>query len=134
MSSFLTPDRNMSVIKGCRHAVIGTSDLARAREFYLEKVGLPLLEEIPAANLFACGIGGFRLSVFGGYTAVPQRDDRSAGLNLVFEVEDIETALAELSGRGLVFDGGIHEAPGFCRFIVAFDPDDNPVEFAQYLR
>ncbi|MBS1903707.1 MAG: VOC family protein [Bacteroidetes bacterium] len=124
----------MSTIKGCRHAVLGTSDVARAREFYLEKIGLPLLEEIPAANLFACGIGGFRLSVFGGYEAAPPKGDRTAGMNLVFEVDDIEQALAELSARGVTFDGGIHEAPGFCRFIVTFDPDDNPVEFAQYLR
>ncbi|MGW5615439.1 VOC family protein [Streptomyces sp. NPDC003877] len=72
-------------------------DLDRARRFYAEKLGLRPVDERPGGLLYRCGGGEFVLF-------------RSAGASpgtftqMALEVDDIDTAVAELKRRGVVFE------------------------------
>jgi catechol 2,3-dioxygenase-like lactoylglutathione lyase family enzyme len=71
-------------------------DLARARTFYSEKLGLGPVEERPGGLRYRCGEGGFALFESSG---------RPSGTHtqMAFEVDDIEETVRELRGRGVEF-------------------------------
>ncbi|MEU8826480.1 VOC family protein [Streptomyces sp. NPDC048636] len=79
-------------------------DLERARRFYAEKLGLEPVDVRPGGLLYRCGGTDF---------AVFQSTGASSGTftQMGWEVEDLEAAVAELSGRGVVFEEV--DAPGF---------------------
>jgi len=72
-------------------------DLERARAFYRDKLGLEPSEERPGGLLYRCAGGQFVLF-------------RSAGASpgtftqMAFEVGDLKATVAELRGRGVVFE------------------------------
>jgi catechol 2,3-dioxygenase-like lactoylglutathione lyase family enzyme len=59
-------------------------------------------------------------------------------MHFVYRTDDIARTAAELRTRGIPLDGGdehgIHEAPGFIRYVVLHDPEGNRIEIGQYLR
>jgi catechol 2,3-dioxygenase-like lactoylglutathione lyase family enzyme len=71
-------------------------DLARARAFYAEKLGLEPVEERPGGLRYRCGEGWFALFASSG---------RPSGTHtqMAFEVDDIEATMRELRGRGVEF-------------------------------
>ncbi|MGA5320931.1 VOC family protein [Streptomyces seoulensis] len=79
-------------------------DLERARRFYSEKLGLEPFDERPGGLLYRCG---------GSFFVVFQSTGVSPGTftQMGWEVDDIEATLAELRGRGVVFEDV--ETPGF---------------------
>lgn len=86
------------VLAGARAATrLPAQDLDRARRFYAEKLGLRPVDERPGGLLYRCGGGEFVLF-------------RSAGASpgtftqMALEVDDIDTAVAELKRRGVVFE------------------------------
>jgi catechol 2,3-dioxygenase-like lactoylglutathione lyase family enzyme len=72
-------------------------DLDRARAFYSEKLGLEPVEEREGGLLYRCGGTEFALYESAGAAS---GDHTQMG----FEVEDIEAVVAELRGRGVVFE------------------------------
>jgi len=90
-------------------------DLARARAFYSEKLGLEPVEERPGGLLYRCGSGDFALFETSGAPS-------GSHTQMAFEVDDIEATVAELHQRGVVFEqydmpgmtqvDGITEVPG----------------------
>ncbi|MFI2777851.1 VOC family protein [Streptomyces sp. ALB3] len=90
-------DRNL--LAGARGAAarLPAQDLERARRFYSEKLGLEPVDERPGGLLYRCGQSEF--AVF-----------RSAGTSpgtftqMGWQVDDIEAVVAELGGRGVVFE------------------------------
>jgi catechol 2,3-dioxygenase-like lactoylglutathione lyase family enzyme len=72
-------------------------DLERARAFYSEKLGLEPVEEREGGLLYR--LGGTEFGLFQSAGAA-SGDHTQMG----FEVEDIEAAVAELRGRGVVFE------------------------------
>jgi catechol 2,3-dioxygenase-like lactoylglutathione lyase family enzyme len=78
-------------------------DLARARAFYRDKLGLAPLEERPGGLKYRCGAGTFALFTSAG---------RSAGTHtqMGWEVEDLDATVAELRARGVVFEE--YDLPG----------------------
>lgn len=72
-------------------------DLQRARAFYAEKLGLEPAEERP---------GGLRYQCRSGQFALFQSTGRASGdhTQMGWEVDDIEAVVAELRGRGVVFE------------------------------
>jgi len=72
-------------------------DLARAKRFYAEKLGLVPTEERPGGLRYQCASGWFALFESAGK---PSGEHTQMG----FEVEDIEAAVKELRGRGVVFE------------------------------
>jgi catechol 2,3-dioxygenase-like lactoylglutathione lyase family enzyme len=72
-------------------------DLERARSFYSEKLCLDPVEEREGGLLYRCGGTEFALFQSAGAAS---GDHTQMG----FEVEDIEAVVAELRGRGVVFE------------------------------
>ena len=72
-------------------------DLARARRFYAEKLGLEACEERPGGLRYRCGSGEFALF---------ESDGSSPGTftQIAWEVDDLEATVAMLRGRGVVFE------------------------------
>jgi catechol 2,3-dioxygenase-like lactoylglutathione lyase family enzyme len=73
------------------------NDLAKAKEFYTQTLGLQVVEEG----------GGLRLHLPGGGTAFayPKDDHQPATFTLLdFVVDDIDEAVDELKRRGVSFD------------------------------
>src|SRR5262245_329682 len=78
-------------------------DLARARAFYSDKLGLDPVEERPGGLRYVCAGGEFALfesagAASGGHT------------QMGWEVEDVEATVAELRSRGVVFEE--YDVPG----------------------
>jgi catechol 2,3-dioxygenase-like lactoylglutathione lyase family enzyme len=79
-------------------------DLARAKAFYAEKLGLTPIEERPGGARYECRSGTFVLFQSAG---APSGTHTQMG----FDVEDLEGTVAELRARGVVFEE--YEGPGF---------------------
>lgn len=109
-------------------AFIGASDAARAREFYRDKLGLPLVsEELPFALVFDANGTMLRVTmtqkvVAAGYTV------------LGWSVPDVAGAVNALVQAGVVFERyagmpqdelGIWTAPGGTKVAWFKDPDGN---------
>ncbi|WP_399131696.1 VOC family protein [Streptomyces sp. ITFR-16] len=90
-------------------------DLDRARRFYAEALGLDPVDERPGGLLYRCG--GVDFVVFRSTGA-----SSGAFTQMAWEVDDIEAAVRDLRGRGVVFEdvdvpglrtrGGIAEVEG----------------------
>jgi catechol 2,3-dioxygenase-like lactoylglutathione lyase family enzyme len=81
------------------HATIPASDLARARKFYQDKLGLNPAEEAPGGGglIYRCYNSWFLLypSSYAGTATHTQ---------MGWETDDIEQEVAELKSRGVVFE------------------------------
>jgi catechol 2,3-dioxygenase-like lactoylglutathione lyase family enzyme len=72
-------------------------DLDRARAFYAEKLGLEPVEERPGGLRYECGSGQFALFESAGAAS-------GSHTQMGWKVDDIDAVVAELRGRGLVFE------------------------------
>ena len=115
------------------HTTLPTSDPERLRSFYEGVLGLTPWAERPGAILYKVGEGTiFALSRAGG---------RATGgtTQMAFTVPDIDAAVAELAGRGVVFEtyetprteGGIARLP-VGRAAWFKDPDGNLIGILQF--
>ena len=88
------------------HAVtkLPAQDLERARAFYRDKLGLEPIEERIGGLRYLCGSTEFHLFSSGGTPS-------GASTQMAFEVEDLETTLADLRARGVTFER--FQMPGF---------------------
>jgi catechol 2,3-dioxygenase-like lactoylglutathione lyase family enzyme len=84
-------------------ARLPAQDLERARSFYAEKLGLIPSEERPGGLRYQCGSGAFSLFKSAG---VPS----ATHTQLAWEIDDIESTVAELRARGVVFEE--YDLPG----------------------
>jgi catechol 2,3-dioxygenase-like lactoylglutathione lyase family enzyme len=80
------------------YAVAAASDLARAREWYEQKLGLTPDREDEGGVWFSFG-GGTWLYLYGTPSAGTARNTIAG-----WQVTSIETVMAELRGRGVVFE------------------------------
>lgn len=72
-------------------------DLARARAWYAEKLGLEPAEERPGGLLYRVGDSKFVLFASAG-------EPSGTHTQMAFTVADIESTVSELRGRGVVFE------------------------------
>lgn len=91
---------------------VAVTDLDRAKRFFQEQLGLPLLDEQPFALRFSAG-KGTQLSVRRGQPNVGQTVAH-------FEVDDIEAVVGELTARGVTFED--YETPKTTNFIAQIGP------------
>jgi catechol 2,3-dioxygenase-like lactoylglutathione lyase family enzyme len=78
-------------------------DLARARRFYSEKLGLEPVEERPGGLRYRCGGTDFALFESAGAAS-------GTHTQMGWEVADIEAIVAALKARGVVFEE--YDLPG----------------------
>jgi catechol 2,3-dioxygenase-like lactoylglutathione lyase family enzyme len=86
-------------------ARLPAQDLERAKSFYAEETGLKASEERPGGLRYRCGNGCFSLFKSSGS---PSGEHTLLGREV--EVEDIQTTVAALQARGVVFEE--HDLPG----------------------
>lgn len=80
------------------HTTLPAADLERAKTFYSEKLGLEPLGEAPGGVFFQTG-GGTRFSLY-----PTPNTNRGGHTQMGFTVSDINAEMAELRGRGVVFE------------------------------
>ena len=118
------------------HVAIVTSNVARLREFYVEVLGLPPVGGFAGQSIAFVDAGTTLIELV--EEAGPDGDRRQSGWNhLALEVQDVESAYAELSARGIPFDVPPEKFPPEApELYIAFlhDPDGNPIELVQRLR
>ncbi|MCV7284224.1 MULTISPECIES: VOC family protein [Mycolicibacterium] len=108
------------------------ADVDRAVGFYTQHLGFELLRQpAPAFAAIASGSLTLWLSGPGSSGARPLTDGQTqtpGGFNrIVLEVEDLDSAIGELHGRGIEFRNDLEVGPGG-RQIQLSDPDGNPIE------
>jgi catechol 2,3-dioxygenase-like lactoylglutathione lyase family enzyme len=86
------------------HPVLLAKDLAAAREFYHDKVGLEILMENDDAIVFGCG-GGTQLDVT--RSTVGTADEQT---QVSWQVPDLRAEVAELRSRGVKVED--YDMPG----------------------
>jgi catechol 2,3-dioxygenase-like lactoylglutathione lyase family enzyme len=93
-------------------STVAVTDLDRAKRFFHEQLGLPLLDETPFACRFGAG-RGTQMSVRRGQPNVGQTAAH-------FEVDDIEAVIRDLTARGVTFEE--YETPKTTNFIAQIGP------------
>ena len=115
-------------------AHVGVADMARARRFYGDVLGLPVVGEDPFAVTVAVHDRLLRLSAVGTPVPAPYSV-------LAWRVDDIEAAVDGLVARGVEFaryeglpqdERGLWTAPDGTRVAWFLDPDGNNLSLAQY--
>jgi catechol 2,3-dioxygenase-like lactoylglutathione lyase family enzyme len=97
-----------------------TQDLARAKRFYTEVLGLEI--ETEGESDMELRAGQVTLDIFDPSSIGQPFAPSPAGLAL--RVDDVDAARAELEGKGVVFDGETIET-GVCKQAWFKDPDGN---------
>lgn len=99
-------------------------DLARARDFYENTLGLPASrapEGIPWIEFDLPGGGCFALTNVTG-----DKPASDAGGTIAFEVEDLDGLCTDLEGKGVTFKSDLINTP-VCRMRVIEDSEGNAV-------
>jgi len=103
---------NTVLADGMVVTTVAVTDLDRAKKFFAEQLGLPLLDETPFAIRFGAG-KGTQMSV--------RRGQPNAGQTVAhFEVDDIEAVIRDLTSRGVSFEE--YETPKTIDFIAQIGP------------
>ncbi len=112
-------------VRGVQLFSVPVSDQDRARDFYVDVLGMQLIDDRPM------GPGGrwVRVKPRGAETAitlVTWFDSMPAGslTGLVLETDDVDGELRRLRSLGVQIDGGLQEAP-WGRYFQVRDPDGN---------
>ncbi len=113
---------------------IHVRDLAAARHFYVDQLGLPVLQETAALKLLAVRTGASRLTIFGDQTGDQTGVIGKQLSHITLATENIDATIAELRSRGVIVAGEPIEAKGFMRFVILSDPEGHTVGIAQHLR
>ena len=116
------------------HVAIIVSDYARAKEFYVEKLGFPILRENfrPERGDWKLDLkfGDGELEIFAIPSAPPRPSYPEArGLrHLAFRVDDVEAAVERLAARGVEAEPVRMDPYTQKRMTFFHDPDGLPLE------
>ena len=116
------------------HVAIIVSDYEKSREFYVEKLGLPIIRENYREDRedykLDLQVGDIELEIF-GVKNPPQRvtNPEACGLrHLAFKVDDIEAAVKWLNEKGIETEPIRWDSYTEKRMTFFRDPDDLPLE------
>ena len=123
------------------HTAFEVSDIDESIRFYTEKLRLNLLFskiDLAGGEAFAF------LELEGGSLELIQMLDRTAFArrelhppycpHLALRTEDLEATLHLASDAGIPLVSGPHEIPGEVRWVYLADPDNNVIEFIQWIK
>jgi predicted enzyme related to lactoylglutathione lyase len=112
-------------IKSIAFTSYPVTDLARARTFYEEVLGLKYEtgSETDGKGFAEYEVGGGYFSILNG---VPGWTPSDHGPAIAFEVEDFDSAVADLRAKGVEFAMEPFPTP-VCRMAVISDPDHNQI-------
>lgn len=117
------------------YPVLAASDIARAKAWYQEKLGMTPAREVGGGLWYQCADGTWLL-VYPTEAAGTAQNTQAH-----FEVTDIEGLMDELRGRGVTFEiydsfsemhrgGGLYEYGGYKNVFIK-DSEGNTIEIAQ---
>lgn len=120
------------------HVAIICSDYERSKDFYVNVLGLKILQEVYRAERKSykldLSVGGlYQIELF-SFENPPERPSRpeSAGLrHLAFEVDDVAAAAAELNKKGVKTEDIRTDEYTGKLFTFFTDPDGLPLELYQ---
>ena len=116
------------------HIAIICSDYAKAKEFYIDKLGFELVREVyrPEVDDFLRMIrqGNTVLEVFikPGYPERVTNPEAKGLRHLAFRVEDLEAAVRWLNDAGIQTEDIREDKANGGRFVFFKDPDGLPLE------
>ncbi len=116
------------------HAAIIVSDYEKAREFYVEKLGFPVLRENFREERgdwkldLQFGDGELEIFAIPGAPARPSYPEARGLRHLAFRVEDVEEAVWELEARGIPCEPIRWDPYSEKRMTFFHDPDGLPLE------
>ncbi|MEK8131982.1 VOC family protein [Paenibacillus filicis] len=125
----------MLAIKRIHHAAIICSDYERSKRFYVEVLGLEVVNETYRAERQSYKLDlkvgdRYQIELF-SFPDAPARTSypEARGLrHLAFEVEDVEAGSAWLSNQGVVVEAIRTDETSGKRFTFFADPDGLPLE------
>lgn len=111
---------------------ITVSDLAAAKKFFVDGLGMKLTQDSPEhgwLELAGQEEGGTALGI------AQINKDQPAEKNAIttFTVADVVASKAELENKGVTFIGDIIEVPGHVKMIMFTDADGNRFQLVQLL-
>lgn len=115
------------------HAAVIASDYRKAREFYVDTLGFPVLREHYREERgdwkidLQFGDGALELFVIPSAPPRPSYPEARGLRHLAFRVDDIEAAVRELKGKGVPCEP-VRADPCGGRFTFFHDPDGLPLE------
>lgn len=126
------------ILNKVHHIAIICSDYKKSKKFYVEDLGLEPLQEVyrnerDSFKLDLALNGEYIIELF-SFPKPPPRSTRpeAAGLrHLAFEVDDLDTSLVELSGKGILAEPVRTDEFTQKKFNFIFDPDNLPIELYQ---
>ncbi|MDX1760468.1 MAG: VOC family protein [Arenibacter algicola] len=126
------------ILNKIHHIAIICSDYKKSKRFYVEDLGLEPLQEVyrnerDSFKLDLALNGEYIIELF-SFPKPPPRSTRpeAAGLrHLAFEVDDLDTSLVELSGKGILAEPVRTDEFTQKKFTFIFDPDNLPIELYQ---
>ena len=116
------------------HAAIIVSDYRRARAFYVEKLGFPVLREDFREDRgdwkldLQFGDGELEIFSIPGAPPRPSYPEAQGLRHLAFRVEDVEAAVRELEARGIPCEPIRLDPYTGTRMTFFHDPDGLPLE------
>ena len=118
------------MFKKVAFTMFAAEDSTRARAFYEEKLGLTRGSSSPDGTWTEYDLpGGGCLALF-KHPDPAQRTRGSGGASIALEVEDLDTAIAELKEKGVSFRTGIIPSP-VCRMSIIEDSEGNSLMLHQ---
>jgi len=108
-------------IKGIGFVAIPVADVARARKFYEDVLGLDVVEEMMSGQWVEYAIGNDTLAIA---NVGEQWTPSDQGTAAAFEVEDFNEAIKRLNNQNVRFASLPFETP-CCHMAVVQDPDGN---------
>ena len=116
------------------HVAIIVSDYQKAMEFYVEKLGFPVLRENYRPNKgdwkldLKFGDGELEIFAIPGAPPRPNYPEAQGLRHLAFRVDDVERAVKELEERGIECEPIRLDPYSQRRFTFFHDPDGLPLE------
>jgi len=109
---------------------IGVTDIMRSIAWYRDVLGCRLLYHLE--GMAWCELSSPVGKVNIGLSLVDEVGSKG-GATLIFGVSDILAAKHALVTHGVKVDGDVQDMQGFVRLLNFYDPDGNPLMFAQML-
>ena len=112
---------------------LSVTDLAQAKKFFTQTVGLNLVKDCPEFGwLELCGTdGGTTLGIGKKNEQCGNMDQKNAVISLT--VDDIVATKADFEAKGVKFNGDIMEVPGHVKLAFFADSEGNEFFLAENL-
>lgn len=118
------------MIKRIAFTMYSVADMARARKFYEEDLGLVKTSNYPGDKWIEYDLAG---GCFAITSMVPVKPSADAGGSIAFEVDNLDELLATLKSKGVPVKMDNMDTP-VCNMAVVVDPEGNAVTLHQLKR